>query len=59
VTDNIVTPYLKEFHLTLAAHHPQRNSQGWKLSPKEWDAFIWGKKESEGDFSSNKAQGFF
>jgi hypothetical protein len=49
MTHEIVTPYLKDLHLTLAMHHPQRNAQGWKLSPKEWEAYVWGK-ESEGKF---------
>jgi hypothetical protein len=57
MTYEIVTPYLKGFHLTLAKHHPQRNSEGWKLSPKEWDAYIWGKA-SEGEFSTDEAQAF-
>jgi hypothetical protein len=34
MTYSIMTPYLKGFHLTLAAHHPQRDNQGWKLSPR-------------------------
>jgi hypothetical protein len=57
MTYEIVTPYLKGIHLTLAAHHPQRNDQGWKLSPKEWDAYVWGK-ESEGKFSADEAKSF-
>jgi hypothetical protein len=57
MTYEIVTPYLKGLHLTLAAHHPQRNSQGWKLSPKEWEAYVWGK-ESEGKLSSDEAKTF-
>jgi hypothetical protein len=57
MTYEIVTHYLKGLHLTLAAHHPQRDAQGWKLSPKEWDAYVWGK-ESEGKFSSDEAKTF-
>jgi hypothetical protein len=57
MTFEIVTPYLKGLHLTLAAHHPQRDSQGWKLSPKEWDAYLWGKA-SEGKFSTEEAHSF-
>ena len=57
MTYEIVTPYLKGFHLTLAKHHPQRNTDGWKLSPKEWDAYIWGKA-SEGKFTTDEAEGF-
>jgi hypothetical protein len=57
VTYETVIPYLKGLHLTLAAHHPQRNLQGWKLSPKEWDAYVW-SKESEGIFSVDEAATF-
>jgi hypothetical protein len=57
MTYEIVTPYLKGFHLTLAAHHPKRNSEGWKLSPREWDAYVWGKA-SEGKFSTDEAKTF-
>jgi hypothetical protein len=57
MTYEIVTPYLKGLHLTLVAHHSNRNSQGWKLSPKEWDTYVWGK-ESEGKLSPNKAESF-
>jgi hypothetical protein len=41
----------------LAAHHPNRDSQGWKLSPKEWEAYVWGQ-ENEGIFSEEEAQAF-
>jgi hypothetical protein len=57
MTYEIVTPYLKGFHLTLAAHHPKRNSEGWKLSPREWDAYVWGKA-SKGKFSTDEAETF-
>jgi hypothetical protein len=57
MTFETITPYLKGFHLTLAAHHPKRNAEGWKLSPREWDACIWGKA-SEGSFSVEEAQSF-
>ena len=32
----IIFPYLKGFHLTLASHLPCRDSEGWKLSSLEW-----------------------
>jgi hypothetical protein len=57
MTYEIVTPYLKGFHLTLAKHHPQRDREGWKLSPKEWDAYIWGKA-SEGFYTDDEAKAF-
>ena len=49
-----ITPYLKGFHLTLAAHHPKRDSQGWKLSPKEWEAYVWGA-ETDGKVTFEEA----
>jgi hypothetical protein len=57
MTYEFVTPYLKGFHLTLAAHHPKRNSKGWKLSPREWDAYVRGKA-SKGNFSTAEAKTF-
>ena len=53
MTYELVTPYLKGLHLTLAAHHPQRDTEGWKLSTKEWDLYLWGKA-SEGKFSGDE-----
>jgi hypothetical protein len=41
MTYPLVTPYLKGFHLTLAAHHLGRDDSGWKLTPREWAAFIY------------------
>ena len=35
-----IFPYLKGFHLTLAAHLPNRNSEGWKISELEWIGYI-------------------
>lgn len=40
MTYPIVTPYLKGFHLTLAAHHPGRNESGWKINNQEWSAYL-------------------
>jgi hypothetical protein len=57
MTYDLVTPYLKGLHLTLSAHHPQRNNQGWKLSLKEWDAYVWGKA-SNGKLSIDEAESF-
>jgi hypothetical protein len=54
MTYSNVTPYLKGFHLTLAAHHPQQDSQGCKLLPKEWEAYLW-EGESKGRFLSGKS----
>lgn len=43
MTFEILTPYLKGFHLALAEHNPQRNSEGWKLTDNEWKAYLQDK----------------
>ena len=37
---DIIFPYLKGFHLTLAQHLPHRNEEGWKLTDLEWIAHV-------------------
>jgi hypothetical protein len=46
MTYSLVTPYLKGFHLTLAAHHEGRSNTGWKLTSKEWAAYLHEAVES-------------
>jgi hypothetical protein len=41
MTYTLVTPYLKGFHLTLAAHHLGQDKSGWKLTPWEWAAYLY------------------
>jgi hypothetical protein len=41
MTYALVTPYLKGLHLTLAAHHAGRDGAGWKLTPREWSAYLY------------------
>ena len=36
----VITPYLKSFHLALAKHFPQQNEEGWKLTNPEHIAYI-------------------
>ena len=43
---DIIFPYLKGFHLTLANHLPKRNEEGWKLNDLEWIGHIESKVES-------------
>jgi hypothetical protein len=38
MTYPVVMPYLKVLHLTLASHHPGRNTAGWKMTSQEWSA---------------------
>ena len=40
MTYRILFPYLKGFHLTLSAHLPQRNEEGWKLTDLQWIAYV-------------------
>jgi hypothetical protein len=46
MTYRIVTPYLKGLHLTLASHHPGRNESGWKMSSREWCAYLFESVEN-------------
>jgi hypothetical protein len=55
MTFPIVTPYLKGFHLTLAAHHPGRNDAGWKMSNQEWSAYLHEAVE-DGRLAEDEAQ---
>jgi hypothetical protein len=40
MTYSLVTPYLKELHLTLTSYHPGRNEFGWKVATIEWAAYL-------------------
>jgi hypothetical protein len=38
----LVNPNLKGFHFTLVAHHSGHDdSEGWKLTPQEWAAYLY------------------
>jgi hypothetical protein len=45
MTYEILTPFLKGFHLTLASHLPYRDDDGWKMTEKAWDAYIQIRQE--------------
>jgi hypothetical protein len=45
MTFEILTHHLKGFHLALASHLPQRDTNGWKLSDAEWSSYIVAKME--------------
>ena len=47
---DVIFPYLKGFHLTLAHHLPRRDEGGWKLTDLEWIAHIENKVD-EGRYS--------
>ena len=38
-------PFLKGIHLTLASHLPNRSDEGWKLSDLEWIQHLKSKVE--------------
>jgi hypothetical protein len=38
-----LAPYLKGFYLSLYLHLPHRDSEGWKMNEKRWDAYIHSK----------------
>jgi hypothetical protein len=40
-----LAPYLKGFYLSLHKHLPQRDANGWKLSEKYWEAYVYSKLE--------------
>ena len=40
MTFEILFPYLKGFHLTLCAHLPKRDQDGWKRSDLEWIGYM-------------------
>jgi hypothetical protein len=41
MTLEIMAPYLKGFHLTLSAHHNQRDADGWKITDCSWKIYIY------------------
>ena len=52
---DVLTPYLKGFHLLLAAHLPQRDDQGWKFSDAEFVAHLENKVENQ-EYTRKQAQ---
>jgi hypothetical protein len=36
----LITPFLKGFHLSISGHLPRRNSEGWKIAERSWDAHV-------------------
>ena len=40
MTFDVLMPFLKGFHLTLASHNPQRNEEGWRLEMEDWLAYV-------------------
>ena len=55
MTYEVLFPYLKGFHLTLAQHLAQRDEEGWKLEGDTWDQYIM-NKVAEGELSVNEAE---
>jgi hypothetical protein len=50
-----ITPLLKGLHLTLAAHVPGRDEEGWKLSDSAWTAFVY-ERMVDGTLSAGDAE---
>jgi hypothetical protein len=40
MTFEMMVPFLKGFHLTLAKHNKGRTDDGWKLTNREWEAWL-------------------
>lgn len=55
MTFEIVFPYLKGFHLSLAQYLPGRNAEGWKLEDDEWNAYVQDKIH-DGVLSNQEAE---
>ena len=47
MTFEIIFPFLKGFHLTLCAHLPKRDEEGWKLSDLQWIGHIENQVEEK------------
>ena len=43
MVSDVITPYLKGFHLKLAKHLPQRDGEGWKFTDAEFVGHVEGK----------------
>ena len=55
MTHDMVTPFLKGFHLTLAGHLPKRDEDGWKMQDRPWEAYIHQQLE-DGKISDSQAR---
>ena len=40
MTYDRVTPFLKDFYLTLCKHLPNRNEEGWKLNDQAYHSYL-------------------
>jgi hypothetical protein len=40
ITFELITPFLKGFHLTISSQLPRRNAEGWKIAERSWDAYV-------------------
>lgn len=45
MTFEVLVPYLKGFHLTLASHLNRRDREGWKYTDKAWKVYVDHKVE--------------
>lgn len=56
MTFEVLVPFLKGFHLTLASHLPQRNKEGWKLTDKAWNSYMLLKNEKHGESGGDEME---
>jgi hypothetical protein len=40
MTFELITPFLKGFHLTILGHLLRRDAKGWKIAERSWDAYV-------------------
>jgi hypothetical protein len=40
MTFEVITPFLKGFHLIIAKHLPRRDEDGWKFSEKRYLSYV-------------------
>lgn len=45
MTYEVIVPFLKGFHLCLSIHQDKRDDDGWKLTDKAWQAYLFDKND--------------
>ena len=54
MTYDLLFPFLKGFHLTLASFLPQRDKYGWKVPDALWTAYLTSKQVTQTTFTSKE-----
>jgi hypothetical protein len=55
MTFEVITPFLKGFHLILAKHLPRRNEDGWKFSEKGYLSYVH-QKLADDEITATEAE---